>query len=127
MKNLLVFSLITGILALLLTLVIPPAYISPALPFLFFFFIAATLLSARVIFKAIDSRFIRFVNIFLLTIILKLAVYAAVMIIYVLLNRTDAIPFMLGFFILYLLYTIFETTYIVGKTGRNTPDLSPKQ
>ena len=52
-------------------------------------------------------------NTYLLTIILKLFIYAGVMIAYVLINRSDAIPFMLGFFILYLFFTIFEAISII--------------
>jgi len=42
---------------------------------------------------------------FLLTIVAKLMLYIGVMIVYVFINRKDAIAFMLGFFILYLCYT----------------------
>jgi hypothetical protein len=37
-------------------------------------------------------------------------------------NRSDAIPFMLGFFILYLFYTIFESASIIKYTQPSKPD-----
>ena len=56
---------------------------------------------------------ITFVNAFLLTIVLKLFIYVGVMVTYALLNRTDAVPFLISFFILYLLYMVFETVFII--------------
>ena len=46
----------------------------------------------------------------------KLFLYIAVMIIYALINKKDAVPFLLNFFILYLVYTIFEVTQIIRLT-----------
>jgi hypothetical protein len=113
LRQLLVFSAIIGAILLVLFFSIPKPYLSPALPFLVLFFISTSLLSFYYLLQTLDKRFIRFVNTFLLTIIVKLALYAGVMIVYVLLNRRDAIPFMLGFFVLYLCYTIFESVCIV--------------
>ncbi|MEI7499298.1 MAG: hypothetical protein WCK84_02520 [Bacteroidota bacterium] len=116
LKNILVFSGILGIIALIIMLILPKAYFSPALPFLFVFFLASSLLSFYYLLKSTDKRFIKFVNTFLLTIIIKLFIYAGVMIAYAVINRSDAIPFMLGFFILYLCYTIFESVCIIKFT-----------
>ena len=44
------------------------------------------------------------------------------MIAYAFINRSDAIPFMLGFFILYLCYTIFEAASIIKYTQPSNPD-----
>ncbi len=95
---------------------------SPAMPFLVFFFIATSLLSFYYLQQTFNKRFIKFVNTFLLTIIIKLALYIGVMIIYVFINRKDAIPFMLGFFVLYLCYTIFEAVCIIKNTHPATPE-----
>jgi hypothetical protein len=113
LRQLLIFSGIIGSVTLIITLIIPTEYVSPTLPFLFFFFIATSLLSFYFLLQSTKSRFIKFVNTYLLTIILKLFIYAGVMIAYVLINRSDAIPFMLGFFILYLFFTIFEAISII--------------
>jgi uncharacterized membrane protein YoaK (UPF0700 family) len=97
---------------------IPKEYLSPTLPFLFFFFIAVTLLSYFFLLRTMKKKINRFINTYLLVTFLKLMVYILVMITYVFTNRSDAIPFMLGFFILYLCYTIFEVVLIVGKTRK---------
>ena len=122
LKQLLIFSAILGAIALVAHFILPKSYFSPALPFLFIFFIATSLLSFYYLLQSISKRFIKFVNTFLLTIIFKLFIYAGVMIAYALLNRSDAIPFMLGFFILYLCYTIFESVNIIKYTQPHTPD-----
>ncbi len=113
LRQLLIFSGIFGSATLIITLIIPTEYVSPALPFLFFFFIATSLLSFYFLLHSTKSRFIKFVNTYLLTIVIKLFIYAGIMIVYVLINRRDAIPFMLGFFIIYLFYTIFEAVSII--------------
>ncbi len=122
LKHLLVFSAILGAIALIMMFLLPRSYLSPALPFLFVFFIATSLLSFYYLLRSTGKRFIKFVNTFLLTILLKLFIYAGVMIAYAFFNRADAIPFMLGFFLLYLCYTIFESVCIIRYTQPSLPD-----
>ena len=122
LRQLLIFSAILGAIALVAFFILPKSYFSPALPFLFIFFIATSLLSYYYLIQSISKRFIKFINTFLLTIIFKLFIYAGVMIAYAFLNRSDAIPFMLGFFVLYLCYTIFESVNIIKYTQPPTPD-----
>jgi len=122
LKGVLIFTLILGILFTGLFFVIPKIVFSPALPFLFFFFMAASLLSYYFMLKSLNSKFSKFVNTFLLITIVKLLLYVSVLIIYVLINRLDAVAFMLNFFILYLCYTIFEVVYILRYTGNPSKD-----
>jgi hypothetical protein len=122
LRNLLIFSAVLGFIALGFMIILPKTYFSPALPFLFIFFIATSLLSFYYLLQSTEKRFIKFVNTFLLTIIVKLFLYAGVMIAYAFLNRSDAIPFMLGFFILYLCYTIFEAASVIKYTQPAKPD-----
>jgi hypothetical protein len=113
LRPLLYFSAIIGLVALVASFIIPDQFITPALPFLIPFFIAVTLLSYHYLIQATSRRFIRFVNVFLLSIVLKLLLYMIVMVVYALLQRADAVPFLLAFFILYLCYTIFESVNII--------------
>ncbi|MCX6268154.1 MAG: hypothetical protein NTW16_12475, partial [Bacteroidetes bacterium] len=122
LSHLLLFSAIIGSVALALSFILPKVYLSPAIPFLLVFFIATSLLSFYYLLQATGKRFIKFVNTFLLTIIIKLFLFAGVMIAYVLMNRSDAIPFMLGFFVLYLCYTVFEAASIIKYTQPSIPD-----
>lgn len=122
LRHLLIFSGILGLIALIIRFILPKTFLSPALPFLFVFFIATSLLSFYYLLQSTHKRFIKFVNTFLLTIIIKLFLYAGVMIAYAFVNRSDAIPFMLGFFILYLCYTVFESVSIIKYTQPNKPN-----
>ncbi len=115
LKKLLVFSLILGFLTGTVTYFLPKSYLTPALPFLFFFFIAVTLISYHFLLQSIEKKLIKFTNTYLLTTFIKLLLYIVVMIGYVFFNRSDAIPFMLWFFFLYLCYTIFEVVMVVGR------------
>lgn len=122
LKQILIFSLILGVITSFFFLFLPHSYFSPALPFLFFFFISSSLVSYYFLQKSMIKRFIRFVNTFLLTTTLKLFLYVAVIVAYVLIHRHDAVPFMLSFFILYLCYTAFEVVSILRKTNRPQSD-----
>jgi hypothetical protein len=122
LRQLLIFSGLLGAIAMVAFFILPGSFFSPALPFLFIFFIATSLLSFYYLLQSVSKRFIKFVNTFLLTIIFKLFIYAGVMIVYAFLNRSDAIPFMLGFFILYLCYTVFESVNIIKYTHPPTQD-----
>ena len=124
LKQLLLFSGILAVIILAMSFTLPKTWLSPALPWLIFFFIGTSLLSFYYLLQTLDKRFIRFVNTFLLTIIVKLFLYIGVMILYVLKNRPDAIPFILGFFVLYLGYTIFEAACIMRNS--NSASSRPK-
>jgi hypothetical protein len=123
LRQLLYFSATVGAVALFLSFLLPGAYITPTLPFLILFFIATSFLSFYYLLKSATQRFIRFVNAFLLTIIAKLFLYASVMIGYAFVYRVDAVPFLISFFLLYLVYTVFETVFIVrynNQLGKGT-------
>lgn len=107
------FSAVLGAFALVAALLLPGEFVSPALPVLIPFFMSVTILSFHYLQKALNRKFIRFVNTFLLSIILKLFLYMIIMVAYALLNRSDAVPFLLSFFVLYLCYTVFESVYII--------------
>lgn len=113
LKHILVFTLIPVSIALIVWWFFPKINCSPALPFLFPFFIASSLISYSFLLKSMKKKFIRFVNAFLLTTTIKLFLYISVMIVYVLMHRNDAFMFILSFFILYLFYTVFEVTFIL--------------
>ena len=67
--------------------------------------------------RSFEKKFNRFVSVFMLTTTVKLFLFIAIMIIYAFANRKDAVPFLLDFFILYLIFTIFEVTQIIGLTN----------
>jgi len=120
LKRLLIFSLILGSIAAVLFFLLPSKFITPTLPFLFSFFIAVTLISTYLLIISSQKKFIKYLNIYLLTTVVRLFLYVAVMVTYILLNKPDLLPFSISFFILYLCYTVFEVVWLVSfsKTGR---------
>jgi len=110
--NLSVFSVILGLITYVLTFLLPSKYFSPALPFLFPFFFSTTLIIYFFLAKS-GAKSNSFINRFMLATFFKLMVYMSVLIIYVLMYKEDAIPFIISFFILYLGYTIFEVISIL--------------
>ena len=118
LRRLLLFSAVVAVVVMILRFAGPARFFSPALPFLLFFFLSTTLLSYYFILRSMEQKFIRFVNTYLLTIIVKLVVYIALIFVYVFRFRSDAVAFLGGFFIMYLAYTVFEVIIIVNETRR---------
>jgi hypothetical protein len=87
---------------------LPYDFVTPTLPFLPVFFFAATILVHYILLRAVEKRFGKFMNVFLLSTFLKLVFYMMVLVIYSFTNRVDAVPFIISFFVCYLLYTFYE-------------------
>lgn len=113
LKNLLIYSLILVLIYIMISYIMPEGSLSVALPFLFPFYIATTLISYFLIVKSLHNRFSAFVGRFMLITAIKLVWYALILIGYILLFSWDAIPFAINFLLLYLCYTTFETVALV--------------
>jgi hypothetical protein len=109
--------MILGILGTILWFTLPRSLVTPALPLLLFFFLSVTLISYYFQLKSAGERFIRFVNAYMLLMAAKLFLYIVVIVAYVFTHRSDVIPFMMTFFVLYLCFTIFEAVYVLGTQG----------
>lgn len=118
-KNLLVLTIAAGLVTFGLYFVLPTTWFSPALPVLFAFYYACSLISFMILGRSIQQKFSRFTSVFMLTTAGKLFLFIAIMITYSFINKKDAIPFLLNFFILYLVFTIFEVTQVVGLTKKS--------
>jgi hypothetical protein len=116
-KRLTVFTIIILALSFILFFIIPHKYITPALPYVLLFFYVITILSYYIIAKASEKKFARFVTAFMLATFIKLMLYLAIMLTYIFfINKKDAVSFIAAFFIYYLFFTIFETSYILLST-----------
>ncbi len=112
--GLIVLSVVLGIITYLLGLVLPAGFVSPAVPSMILFFLVITLLVHYILMKASGNNNGRkFVNAFMLATLVKFFVYLPVIFIYMYYNRDDLLPFVVGFFILYLCYTVFEVISIL--------------
>lgn len=114
-KQLLILATITGLLIVGLMFLIPPAFISPTLPYLLIFFTAATLLSYYFLQKKMEGSPSGFVTAFMANSIIRLLLYLVIIAVYAFTNRADAVNFILSFFLLYVIFTTFEVSFFLRK------------
>lgn len=114
LSRLFAFSLIFGIIALSISYFLPKNVLTPTLPYLFPFFFAVTLVIHYLLLKAYERKHSRFITSFMLVIFLKLFFYLSIMVVYVLINKTDAMRFIITYFIFYVFYTTFEVVSILS-------------
>jgi hypothetical protein len=107
-RRIMIYSAFLSFAGVILSLLLPAGYITPALPYLILFFLALTWAITWYLLRASEQSFIRFVNAFMITTGLKLLLLILIIVGYIFLNRPDAVPFLAAFFILYLSYTAFE-------------------
>lgn len=109
--------ILTGITALVMVSAwfFIPGYLSPALPFLMAFFLAGSIVSFKILYKKANEPQ-KFVTGFLAHSIIRLMLYLIVIVSYAILYREDAIKFIIGFFILYLIFTVFEVIQFIALT-----------
>lgn len=120
LKRLTVFSLIIILISYFSSHLLPSKFISPAIPFIIFFFYLITILVFFILLKASLKKFSRFVNTFMIASFIKLLIYLAVILFYIFLfNKSDKVPFVGAFFIYYIIFTVFETVYIIISTKNN--------
>lgn len=111
--SLCIFTLALGLLAYILSVLLPAAYISPLLPYMFPYFLLLTLLVFFILTKETKKSFSNFVNRFMLATFGKMIVSIIVMLCYVFSYRADAVPFILSFFILYILFSLYEVVALL--------------
>ena len=108
MIRLLVFTFVLACIAFALAYFLPAKNITPVLFFLFPFFFSSSALVFNFLVKSTQQKFNRFVNRFMMATFVKLMAYLAILVTYVFTYKSDAVPFIFAFFILYLTYTVFE-------------------
>jgi len=60
----------------------------------------------------------KFIPRFIGTIGIKIGLYFALIIVYLLIDRNHAVPFLISFLIMYLIYTIFEIVFVLSYLER---------
>jgi hypothetical protein len=115
-----VISLITGGLCMLLKGLLAPGIISPALPWLIIMFYIITAVVHFIILKITLMNPRKFVGYFMLSTFLKLFIYLVVIVAYVFIVKEGLLPFILAFFALYIIYTVFEVVTILNQTKKLT-------
>jgi len=113
LKRIVIFSLIIGIVEYAVTTQINPKWISNSWPFIVLFFLSFTVLLHRQLLKSTEGQPKKFVFTFLMMTTVKILLYLAVILVYVMVNRADAIGFIIAFFVNYFLFTAFELSAVM--------------
>jgi hypothetical protein len=116
LKKTLIFSAFVAFAGVVVSLLVPAIYITPSLPFLILFFMGITIYVYYSLLQTVEKKFAKFINRFMAMTGLKLLLFLASIVVYLLIFPGDAVPFLISFFILYIVYTIYEITSILAIT-----------
>jgi hypothetical protein len=109
-------SMALGLVALLLSRILPGRMITPALPYLFLLFYLTGALVHYILLRITSLNPRKFVSYFMLATFFKLMNYLIVILVYILYVKEGILPFILSFFILYIIFTVFEVATILKQT-----------
>ena len=117
--RIIVFSVIIAALALLFQW-IWPQLATPALPFIVLFFFVMTLFTMYIVLRSDDGQDgKKFVTSYMLSRTVKLLSCLLFLLLYMFLNREDALRFAIAFLVIYFLYAIFEI-FLLKQEKTNT-------
>lgn len=108
LKNLIILTAVVFLVFYAAAYFLPVELVSPAMPYLIILSASVTLLFHYIILKASEKKFSRFISYFMLATVVKLLLYIIIIFLYVYLNRSDALPFVITFLLLYIIYSVFE-------------------
>lgn len=107
-----VFSVIIAGLSLLFQWLFPQ-YATPALPFIVLFFFVITLLTLYIVLRNKDGQEgNRFVSSYMLSRTIKIFSCLLFLVLYIFLNKEDAVKFAIAFMVIYFLFAIFEVVVL---------------
>lgn len=119
MLNILIFSILLEIIAVLMYVTMPQNIITPSLPFLTPFFLSVSLISNLLLISQPVANPNKFIRTFMMVTFLKLMIYIIVLLAYVLIYRADAVRFMLSFVTLFIFYLIFDVVFLLNNQPKN--------
>jgi hypothetical protein len=112
--KILIFTvLIFGVASILFVTILENYYFN-AFPYLILLIATVTTIGHLWVVKASGANTMKFTTAFMASVTLKLMVYLFFMLIYLLIDRTQVISFVLTFITLYVLFTIFEVIQVLG-------------
>jgi hypothetical protein len=111
-----ILSLGLGLIAYILGRLLPDGMVPHALPYLFLLFYVTGAMVHYVLLRitALNPR--KFVSYFMLATFFKLMNYLIVIVVYTIYAKEGILSFILSFFILYIIYTVFEVATILAQT-----------
>lgn len=113
LKKLFIYTAIIALISYGAFYFLPEKFTTNTWPFIILFFISVNILTHKFMSNAMKKRMARFVNYFMILIFVKLMLYAFIIVVYSLINKPDAVAFIITFFVYYLFFTVFELITIL--------------
>jgi len=117
--NALIFSLIIGLAGVILFSTLFKAYYLPIYQFILIFFFLLTVILHAFLLNTSTKKMLKFNSKYMLFTVLKMIIYIAFICLYLIFNKENAVPFLITFFIGYLLFTFFEVLSVVSLIRKN--------
>ena len=108
LKKLIILTLAVFLIFYAIAYFLPIESVTPAMPYLILLSASVTLIFHYIILKASEKKFSRFISYFMIATVLKLLLYIIIIFLYVYLNRSDTLPFVVTFLLLYIIFSVFE-------------------
>ena len=115
LRKILILTAILAVVMVVAFLTIP-GYISVALPFVLAFFLGISILSYKLLQKKAINEPRRFITGFMAHTVIRMMIYLFIILAYALVYRSDAVNFIIGFFVLYTVFTFFEVMQFIALT-----------
>jgi len=109
-----IVTLIAGVLTFLVFHKLGENMQTPAWPWLLLFFFGSNSFLYFLFTRYKSSKLSSFANFFMLATFLKLIVYLAVIVVYLLFNKEEAAPFLITFLLYYIIFTGIEVASVTG-------------
>lgn len=113
LKKIVIFAAVIFAIQMIMTTVIPEQFISEAWILIIAFFLAFNIVMHRYLLKSTEGNPKKFIFSFMMFTTIKILLYLGVILVYVLLNRPDAVVFIMAFFVNYFLFTAFEISQVL--------------
>lgn len=114
LRKFIIFSLVLIAIAAILFATVLKALYVPLFPLQILLIGSLTLYSHLRLIKACEQNIRRFTTVFMLSVTLKLMAYLSFLLICLIIDHSNALSFVLTFFVLYVCYTVFEVTQVLN-------------
>jgi len=114
LRKFIIFSLVLIAIAAILFLTILKAFYVPLFPLQLLLIGSLTLYSHLRLIKACEQNIRRFSTVFMLSVTVKLMAYLSFLLICLLIDHSNALSFVLTFFVLYVCFTVLEVSQVLN-------------
>ena len=112
--RILIFTIIIAAIASALFLTVLKMWYLAVYPYQIILIATVTTIGHLLVIKASLQNSRRFATAFLASVTLKLMIYLTFMLVYLLIDHSQVIPFVLTFIILYIFFTVFEVVQVLN-------------